>query len=104
MPLERDPERLDAEKIDVLRRWGTGLATGGRDDELRAAGRAILLLAEEIEHLNRDLWHTRAGVSDELAGGEAEEPLPDDAERRRFPLVDALTRRLGGKEQLPASR
>jgi hypothetical protein len=103
VPGQRDWERLDAEKIETLRRWGNGLATGGRDDELRAAGRAILMLAEEIDRLSRDLWHARAGVSDEIAGSEPGEPPPDDPERRRFPLVDALTRRLGGKQHLPAS-
>jgi hypothetical protein len=58
--------RLDAEKLDTLRRWGHGLETDERD-EIRSAGRAILLLIEEIERLHIDLWHARAG----------DEPLPD---------------------------
>ncbi len=45
-------ERLDEEKIELLRRWGVGLQSDERD-ELRAAGRAILLLIEEIERLAR---------------------------------------------------
>ena len=52
--------RLDAEKLDTLRRWGHGLETDDRD-EIRSAGRAILLLIEEIERLHIDLWHARAG-------------------------------------------
>jgi hypothetical protein len=51
-------ERLDEEKLDVLRRWGEGLELDNRE-ELRAAGRAILLLIEEIEQLHVDLWSER---------------------------------------------
>ena len=43
----------------MLRSWGEGLETSDRD-ELRAAGRAILLLVEEIDRLEADLWHERA--------------------------------------------
>jgi hypothetical protein len=46
---------LDAEKLDVLRRWGGGLQADGRE-EVAAAGRAILLLIEEIERLHVLLW------------------------------------------------
>lgn len=52
-------ERLDEEKIDLLRRWGEGLQHDDRD-ELRAAGRAILLLIEEIERLHVDRWSERS--------------------------------------------
>jgi hypothetical protein len=38
----------------MLRTWGEGLASDGRE-ELRAAGKAILMLIEEIELLNVDL-------------------------------------------------
>lgn len=63
-------DRLDDEKINTLRRWGDGLQADGRE-ELRAAGRAILLLIEEIERLHVDLWrdqpeaHADAVVDDE---------------------------------------
>jgi hypothetical protein len=49
-------ERLDEEKIELLRRWGVGLQSDERD-ELRAAGRAILLLIEEIERLQVERWN-----------------------------------------------
>ena len=95
--------RLGTEKTEILRRWGHGLAASGRDEEMRAAGRAILLLADEIDALQRDLWHARAHVSSELPGVEpepqpqraVEQPEPPDAVR----LIDALTMRLA--EQLP---
>ena len=48
--------RLDDEKLETLRGWGAGLAVDERD-ELRAAGKAILILIEEIEGLQVDLWH-----------------------------------------------
>jgi hypothetical protein len=51
-------ERLDEAKIETLRTWGEGLRADPRD-EVRAAGRAITLLVEEIERLNIDLWHAR---------------------------------------------
>jgi hypothetical protein len=51
-------DRLDEEKLEILRAWGEGLLNDGRD-ELRAAGRAISMLAEEIELLHVDLWHAR---------------------------------------------
>jgi hypothetical protein len=51
-------ERLDEQKLTVLRRWGEGLASDERE-EVRAAGRAILLMSDEIERLHVDLWHAR---------------------------------------------
>jgi hypothetical protein len=52
--------RLDDEKLDTLRSWGAGLSADGRD-ELRAAGKAILILVEEIDRLQVDLWRRRDG-------------------------------------------
>ena len=51
-------DRLDEEKLEMLRTWGEGLLNDGRD-ELKAAGRAIIMLVEEIELLHVDLWHAR---------------------------------------------
>ncbi len=53
-------ERLDEERLELLRQWGVGLSSATRD-ELRAAGRAILLLIEEIERLQVDVWNARVG-------------------------------------------
>jgi hypothetical protein len=55
-------ERLDEERLETLRAWGAGLETDVRE-ELRAAGRAITILAEEIERLHVDLWHARGAVT-----------------------------------------
>ena len=46
----------------MLRSWGSGLSTSGRD-ELRAAGKAILMLIEEIERLEVDVWNARAAAN-----------------------------------------
>ncbi|HEX3291077.1 MAG TPA: hypothetical protein VHR46_06755 [Gaiella sp.] len=54
-------ERLDEERIEMLRSWGAGLSTSDRD-ELRAAGRAILMLIEEIDRLEADIWNERAAA------------------------------------------
>src|SRR3954469_4385041 len=51
-------QRLDEVKVETLRAWGEGLRDDQRE-EVRAAGRAITLLVEEIERLNIDLWHAR---------------------------------------------
>ena len=81
--------RLDAEKLDTLRRWGHGLETDDRD-EIRSAGRAIILLIEEIERLHIDLWHARSDGS--LPEAEPEPELP--AEELHTSLATSLRARL----------
>ena len=56
-------QRLDEVKVETLRAWGEGLQSDPRD-EVRAAGRAITMLVEEVERLNIDLWHARADARD----------------------------------------
>jgi hypothetical protein len=70
--LRSQVDRLDEDKIDMLRRWGDGLQADSRE-ELRAAGRAILLLIEEIERLHVELWRDRPEPAyDEALEGEPE--------------------------------
>jgi len=59
-------DRLDEHKIDQLRAWGSGLAVNGSDD-LRATGKAILLLIEEIERLHIDLWNAKSAPEQDLS-------------------------------------
>jgi hypothetical protein len=73
-------QRLDEEKIETLRSWGDGLQNDNRE-EVRAAGRAITLLVEEIEALNVDLWNARA---DRLGQG----PFKPDAVKLPPPLPE----------------
>ena len=77
--------RLDEEKLELLRRWGEGLEHDTRE-ELRAAGRAILLLIEEIEHLHVDLWSERSPAA-------AEPELPSSLLAR----LGQFGRRTGGE-------
>jgi hypothetical protein len=55
-------ERLDEERLEMLRSWGAGLSASGRD-ELRAAGKAILMLIDEVERLQVDVWNARAALN-----------------------------------------
>jgi hypothetical protein len=64
---------MDEEKLTLLRRWGEGLTVDDRE-EVRAAGRAILMLSDEIERLHIDLWHARDARPDEP--GESAEATP----------------------------
>jgi hypothetical protein len=91
----RATERLDEEKLEILRAWGDGLLNDGRD-EVRAAGRAILLLIEEIERLNIDLWHAgRLGSAGDAAAAEAAAAEAAPPEERPEELRSTLRRRLG---------
>jgi hypothetical protein len=77
-------ERLDDERIEILRSWGAGLATDPRE-EVRAAGKAITVLIEEIDRLQVDLWRSRMTpdrpVADlvESPADTAESPAPQPA-------------------------
>jgi hypothetical protein len=76
-------ERLDEEKIGILRSWGSGLSADERE-EVRAAGKAIVLLIEEIERLHVDVWNARAGSLDGPTPPDPETPLePQDDELER---------------------
>jgi hypothetical protein len=72
-------ERLDEERLEILRTWGAGLETSARD-ELRAAGKAILMLVDEIDRLEADLWNARAGAKQAIAAAAeaaARQAVPD---------------------------
>ena len=77
-------DRLDDEKLETLRSWGSGLAVDGLD-ELRAAGKAILILVDEIEQLQVDVWHARQAVP---------APPENDGDAPVEPLDTALRSRL----------
>lgn len=49
---------MDEEQFAALRDWGEGLVLDERA-EVRAAGKAILLLCAEVERLQIDLWNLR---------------------------------------------
>lgn len=90
-------DRLDEEKLEMLRTWGEGLLNDGRD-ELRAAGRAISMLVEEIERLHVDLWHVRQATAKETEMQRAESYKSQRQPRSTFQgRIRALrSRRLSG--------
>ena len=73
--------------METLRAWGEGLQIDPRE-EVRAAGRAITMLVEEIERLNIDLWHARTDRRVERA--EPASPAIGDANRPLPPPLPAL--------------
>ena len=68
---------LDEQKLSLLRNWGAGLERDERE-EVAAAGRAILLLVDEVEQLHVDLWHARTIAA--AAAEPAPEQPAEDAE------------------------
>jgi hypothetical protein len=61
--------RLEEDKLEALRRWGRALRESGAE-ESAAAGRAILMLIEEIERLQLKLSCTpEESTRDDLAIG-----------------------------------
>lgn len=55
-------DRLDEERTAILRAWGARLAADTRP-ELRAAGKAITILIEEIDRLQVDVGRAQDTVS-----------------------------------------
>jgi hypothetical protein len=86
---------LDAEKLDVLRRWGGGLQ-GDVREEVAAAGRAILLLIDEIERLHVLLWDKKlypdAPVDEPVARSSEVEDVEGAGEDENVP--ETLSERL----------
>ena len=79
--------RLDEAKLEALRRWGQGLR-GAPTEEHAAAGRAILMLIEEVERLHLELIRTREQSS------RVDPPGAEAAEETGAPLGSSLHRRL----------
>jgi hypothetical protein len=78
---------LDAEKLRLLNEWAEGLQRDERA-EVAAAGRAILMLVEEVERLHVMLWDKRlnpeplveeapAPPPAEVLAESSEEPAPE---------------------------
>lgn len=61
----------------MLGAWGAGLSADARD-EVRAAGKAIVLLIDEIERLHVDLWNAKAGEPNAAAAGSSPDDRPED--------------------------
>ncbi len=70
---------MDAEKLNVLREWANGLEGDARV-EVAAAGRAIVLLIDEIERLHVHLWdkqlYPEVPAAQDLAEDAGQDPRP----------------------------
>ena len=92
-------ERLDDERLEMLRAWGAGLATDNRE-ELRAAGKAITILIDEIERLQVDIWDARgvtgSRVAQEIAAAPPALVLEQVEAVSSQSLASSLRDRLGG--------
>jgi hypothetical protein len=78
--------RLDGTKLEELRRWSQGLLGPG-NEERAAAGRAILMLLEEVERLRVELLRAREEASRVT-------PAVEGDQGRGEPLAPNLHRRL----------
>ncbi len=74
--------QMDAGQLDELRRWGHQLAGDESHPELRPAGRAILLLVDEVER-RRPPGDERPPEEEEPPAGDDEPPPPAPAGRGR---------------------
>lgn len=71
---------VSEEEVEQLWRWGEALLDDPRA-EVRAAGKAIVILAAEVDRLERQLWHRELGIAPAEAAKEAAEPAPDEGEQ-----------------------
>jgi hypothetical protein len=94
--------RLDEDKLESLRRWGQSLRQAG-SDEYSAAGRAILMLVEEIEQLHIELSHARQQLS-RVTGVPPDEAAEDMGEPFASTLHGSLQRVLRRESDSSGSR
>jgi hypothetical protein len=89
--------QLDDAELGELRRWGTALRDADNDQSV-AAGRAILMLVEELERARFDLRQTREQLdrTDRVSNDEIEADPVSSA------LHDRLQRVLGREQSLEA--
>jgi hypothetical protein len=85
--------RLDEAKVEEMRRWAQALRTAG-SEETAAAGRAILLLIEELERLSGDLRRVRDQL-ERIDGASNDELDAGTGERVGSALHDRLQVALG---------
>ena len=98
---------MDEDQFEAVRQWGEGLQ-GDPREEISAAGRAIVLLAEEVERLERELWSLKTAVVDPASAADGVPAMsPPDAVEAG--TVDATLRArarhfVGGLYSRPARR
>lgn len=97
-------EQLDDEKLQALSRWSASLQGDART-EVAAAGRAIAMLVEEVDRLQRLLRLTRAvdALSPPEPEGEpsSEPELEPEPERTLTPEQRSFRERLASRSVFP---
>ena len=85
-------DRLDEERIEILKKWGADLATDTRE-QLRAAGKAITILIHEIERLQDNTQRARGAPLNDASKVEVgQEPFEAESSQS---LGTSLRERLG---------
>jgi hypothetical protein len=83
---------MDAEQIAQLRGWARRLEAREDDGELRAAGKAILLLVGELERLQAEGLSVGEPVAEETVG----EAFPEEDEEPEETSLRSRLRRTFG--------
>lgn len=81
---------MDEEQLATLRTWADGLARDVRP-EVAAAGKAIVMLVDDVEELHVELWNVRHELEQALRDVEAGGQPADELQE---PVTEALRRRL----------
>ena len=80
---------MDDDEFETIRRWAEGLLATDQREEVRAAAKAILMLADEVERLRVEIWHDRLAVEGHPGPVSEEGPAGEEAA-----LYDRLRNRL----------
>jgi hypothetical protein len=83
---------MEEEQFAALRHWGEGLRMDERE-EIRAAGKAIVLLCDEVDRLELALWHAKTRSQDQ----DGVEPGDDAGEDSAFESTLRRRLRLGSR-------
>jgi len=84
---------LDVEKLGLLNKWAEGLQRDQRA-EVAAAGRAILMLIEEVERLHVVVWDERLTAGSEAEPGLTLEFVEPPEQQRERDILRTLRGRL----------
>jgi hypothetical protein len=86
--------RLDEAKVEDLRRWGQALREAG-DEGSVAAGRAILMLIDELERVRLELARTREQLDRLYAGSNSDTADAGTRDTVASTLQERLQRTMG---------
>jgi hypothetical protein len=89
---------VDDGQVEELRRWANGLATDSRP-EVKAAAKAILLLADDVLAARSQLFEERM-IREALEARDADDPRGEDGPAP-FPARDLLERVRGVLHRRP---